>query len=44
MLRDYFGEKPDLYARAMLHLYDLLEGDAERAHRNVTAIGVEVTQ
>jgi hypothetical protein len=29
MLRDYFGEKPDLYARAALHLYDLLEGDAE---------------
>jgi hypothetical protein len=29
MLRDYFGERPDLYARAVLHLYDLLEGNAE---------------
>jgi hypothetical protein len=29
MLRDYFGERPDLYARAALHLYDLLEGNAE---------------
>jgi hypothetical protein len=29
MLRDYFGERPDLYARAVLHLYDLFEGNAE---------------
>jgi hypothetical protein len=26
MLSNYFGEKPDLWAQATLHLYDLLEG------------------
>jgi hypothetical protein len=29
MLRNIFGERPDLYARAALHLYNLLEGEAE---------------
>jgi hypothetical protein len=39
MLSNYFGEKPDLCARTTLHLYDLLEGDAERAHRRRRGVG-----
>ena len=44
MLRDYFGERPDLYARAVLHLYDFTRRQCRAAHRNVTAIGVEDTE
>jgi hypothetical protein len=29
MLREQFGERPDLYALAAMHLYNLVEGKAE---------------
>jgi hypothetical protein len=29
LLTDSFGQRPDLYARAALHLFDLINGDTE---------------